>query len=148
MPNGIPKRKVTRAVAKTEVEVSGSALFHAWTQSPGKALQLIMRDRRYWALPMETWQLFLDYSDVDADTYRKERYDCDDFAQALSAEASRKFGVNSVIEVCDVSSGHAYCALPVVETNGVRIVFLEPQNDRWGVSGGQSYQLQNGFALV
>ena len=146
MPNGIPKRKVAKLIADTESVVSAQELIHAWETSDGSSLTPTVIDSKFYAVPWMTWKLILQYSNVDAGTYKRERYDCDDFAVALRAAVSRKLGLNSVGLVFDISGRHAYSALLV--TDPTRIVFLEPQNDRVVVKQhGTPYTMSQGFDI-
>ena len=146
MPNGVPKRKVVSLIKKTESVVPATDLITAWQNSDGRSISPTIIDANFYAVPWETWQLILEYSNVEAGTYRKDRYDCDDFAVALRAAVSRKLGLNSVGLVFDISGRHAYSALLV--TNPTRIVFLEPQNDKVVVKQqGTPYAMAQGFAI-
>lgn len=148
MPNGVPKRKVTRLIEKTEVQIDGDALRRAWQNSPGRDLQLIPVDRVYWGVPWKTWELILRYTAVDAGQYRSDRYDCDDFAFALRAAVSRKLALNSVGLVIDYSGRHAYSALLVTNPGEEpKVVFLEPQNDRLIIKYEGMYSADVGFAI-
>ncbi len=147
MPNGIPKRKVTRAVEKSETALPFFAVREAWLDSPMRGMQLITLDRVYYGLPLSVWKLMLAYSSVDSGQYLAERYDCDDFAIAFKAVASRKFAINGVGMVVDTSSGHAYCALLVVEDSQLTIKCIEPQNDSLVIIGEPMSRAERGLAL-
>jgi len=130
MANGIPKRTLIREIKRLAREVTIDDLQLAWSKSAAKGLGLMILDRRYLAVPEETWRKVLQYSGVDSVPYREESRDCDDFAFALRGELPLKLGLNGVGIILDSSGKHAYSALLVWGENGLEVDFVEPQTDR------------------
>lgn len=77
MANGVPKRSLIREIKRLAREVTIDDLQLAWSRSAAKGLGLMILDRRYLAVPEETWRKVLQYSGVDSVPYRAESRDCD-----------------------------------------------------------------------
>ena len=146
MANGIPKRNLVRDIKRNSHVVHSNVVRAGWEDSIGSDLQLILLDRKYWALPEEVWKDVLQYSGVDSHAYVDERFDCDDFAWSFKGNVAWKLRVNGVGTVVDFSGSHAYNVIIVVEEEDIVFKFLEPQNDKW-VVGGPMYKMENGFVI-
>ena len=143
-------KDVRKAVKETVQVVLVDQVIAAYRTSPLARLQLIPTDSMYWVLPTETWQLILDYSQVDKIKYLPERQDCDDFARIIDGEIKRKLLINSSGLVVDWSGGHAYSVLVAIDDGKISLVGVEPQSDQWAVSetGLAAYSMQTGFVLL
>ena len=140
-------KDVRETVKQTERKVGAGAIMEAFNRSRLKNLQLMLVDREYWVIPESTWQDILAWSKVDKIKYRRERQDCDDFADILQGEVKRKFQLNSIGEVLDFSGEHAYAAIVIDGEDGLSVVGVEPQNDKIRVvsSGHRMYAAQQGL---
>ena len=97
-------------------------------QAAGCSLSLYSLDHRCWAVPDGILDEWLAVDDTDAAAYISESWDCDNFATALCARASRTLG-NCCGVVVDFSGQHAYNAFAVVRDGEIAVRFVEPQND-------------------
>lgn len=143
-------RDVRRAVKKNKRSVSGKDLQMAWGASGLSRLGLVLWDPEYTGVDRKTWEKILAWSNVDRHRYETFSRDCDNFAIALAGQLSLRLGINGVGIVVDYSGCHAYCALLVVDDDGVRIAVVEPQSDGFiSMDQGrhQMYAAQNGVVL-
>lgn len=92
---------------------------------------------------------FLQYSKLNTIRYVAEYWDCDDFAQALKAQAHRHYRINGIGYVIDHAAGHAY-NLAVLGDG--QLVVIEPQSDRVfkfeEIQNGQPYGGDSGYILL
>jgi hypothetical protein len=65
-------------------------------------------------------------------TYRKSKYDCENFALTLASEFQRDYGVTTVGIVIDWSGGHAYNCFCYQDGT---VDLYEPQSDEWVTPG-------------
>jgi len=85
---------------------------------------------------------------VDTYEYRKERFDCENFAFLFKAQVDLFFQLNQVGLVIDYNSGHAYNL--VLYPNG-KVQVLEPQSDALYIWTGRPeafYSLRNAIVLI
>ena len=125
-------------------------IIQAVRQSPigGDGMYIVPCDTHYRILDSTGWGGALDYTGVDKRKYISEFFDCDNFAIVLAAVCAMKFHINSVGIVFDFGGGHAYAVLPVRQADGsIKIIILEPQNDRYIISLGGMYQGKFGIAI-
>ena len=141
-------KDVRKVVRKAKRTVTQQAVEHAHTESKLRTLQLVPLDTSYVALPVETWELFLQYSGVDRIQYKSDTMDCDDFAQILCGECKRKLHVNGIGLVVDFSGRHAYNALLAYEGSELSLLTIEPQNDKIIINRSGMYAAQYGFLLL
>ena len=99
-------KEVREAVRDTIRVVSFEDMIEAHRRSELKRLSLELKDYKFAILPIETWQLFLQWSGVDKIKYVNEFMDCDDFADILVGECKKRLKVNGIGKVVDVSGGH------------------------------------------
>ena len=154
MANGVDKRSLVRKIDRTAVSVSAGDVKDAWARSPASALTCICLDRDFYAYPPEVWETVLLYSALDSKEYEESVFDCDDFAFAFKGVMGQKLRIGSSIGVViDYSGGHAYNAvLACPSDTEVKILFLEPQTDRYVLRGmsksdDESYAMRNGYVL-
>ena len=83
------------------------------------------------------WQKFL--------PYRKEKFDCDDFAFLFKSWVNLVYGLNNVGLVIDDSTSHAY---NIVVTNDGYLRVFEPQTGKWHELGTGLYKLEKGLVLL
>ena len=148
MPTLLKGRKIKKAIAEKERVLTTDDVRSAWARSAGRKLKLILVDSKYYAIPWEVWRDIVQFTKVDAGQYRKDRYDCDDFAVVLKAVVSRKFALNSAGIIFDYSGGHAYTALIVADENRTPfMVFVEPQTDGLVTRMEGAYDAEFGIAI-
>ena len=147
MANRIYISQVRKLVASTVVEVTAQQLYQGFRQSEiGRHMGFENIDNRYRILPIETWELFLQWSGVDRIKYESEFNDCDDFAYILKGECHRRLKVNGIGLIIDVSGRHAYNALGVILPNKqIRVASIEPQNDRLIIKHEKMYHAKAGI---
>lgn len=141
-------KDVRKSVRKTKRTVNYADIVQAHDASGLSTLQLVPLDTSYVALPIETWELFLQYSGVDRIQYKSDTMDCDDFAQILCGECKRKLRVNGIGLVVDFSGGHAYNALLAYQGSELSLVTIEPQNDKIIINQSGMYAAEHGFLLL
>ena len=119
------------------------------------ALQPLLLDRSFTALPLDLWARILEWSDVDQSHYISEKRDCDNFALALAGQIGLRLAVNGCGFVGDYSGGHAYNFLLVCDENSneLDLVLVESQNDQYPqigdkLSGNEAYVGKRGFVLL
>lgn len=133
---------VWRAVKKNARTINNQSLADLFRESPLRELQLAPLDSRYRVVDIDTWKLILAYNGVDAEKYKSEEFDCDNFAVCLSGDVAQRWHLNSVGIVVDFSAQHAYNC--VVTPDGIFVV--EPQTDQV-FRTDTPYQAQHGFVL-
>ena len=130
--------------------VKSDDLAKIWLGGPLSQIKLWMLDGDYYIAPRYELDDILGENEADRATYRKERVDCDNFAMFFSGCMGLRRGIASAM-VMDFSGKHAYCALPVVEHDGmVNIEVIEPQSDKLVtdlVGKHPSYLAKYGVAL-
>lgn len=141
-------REVRRAIKDTRKEYTWEDVWLTMTDSQFAKLNPTLLDTRYWAVPIETWQLILAWSGVDKKTYISDFFDCDNFAIAFSGEVAQRFQINSAGIVVDYSGKHAYTAILI--RNGddtLAIATIEPQSDAFILKTTGMYDAEQGFVL-
>ena len=114
----------------------------------GVAMNPVLLDRQYVALPQAVWDEIIAKDDIDSKVYVSELFDCDDFAFGLKAAASRQYDVNGCGLVVSVESKHAFSVMLVREPDdSLSFRFLEPQTDDWVSTDDPNYSLESGFVL-
>ena len=104
-------------------------------------------DSKYYVTSKEDFERLAKINPVDKIPYKKEKFDCDNFARLFSETMSLSAGINSIGIVVDHSGGHAYNV--VIFKNG-EVGFWEPQSDRWVEIGevGSLYELSWGIIIL
>ena len=140
---------VWRAVRDTKQAFTNEVTAAALKASSLGKLQGVPIDEIYWGVPLETWQLILDYTGVDKRKYVKDVFDCDNFAILFAGTVADKFSINGAGIVIDFSGRHAYSCILVVTDDG-RPVFatIEPQNDRFVINPTGQYDAEWGFIVL
>ena len=142
----IPIRKVRSAMKRSEKVFSRDEVYRAVMRRAPR-LQCVLWDDDYWAISEAAWRTFLEYSQVDKKRYRRDRFDCTEFAKALVGEIALKFDNNGLGIVGDYSAAHAYCCA-LVNTNGtLDVVFVEPQSDGFRVGKTPLHRHECGVVL-
>jgi len=100
-------------------------------------------DGKYWLPSPRDALRIVEHSIVNTFPYVKDKFDCDDFAEALRQDF-RSMGINSCAYVIDDSAGHAYNAIILPEG----FWFLEPQHDKIVNIGAGIYKLMAGEILL
>lgn len=125
------------AVERTELdgEAVESAL-EAAIPGFGTAVRRLPLDGRYWAPARDQFEAILDADATNAIAYRREDYDCEDFAGTLMYGLRRDVGISTVGLVVDYASDwwgtpgridpHTY---NVVVFDDETVAFFEPQTD-------------------
>ena len=140
---------VWRAVRDTKKSFTNLETKIALKASSLGKLQGVPIDETYWGVPLETWQLILDYNGVDKRKYVKDVFDCDNFAILFAGTVADKFSLNGAGIVIDFSGGHAYsCILVVGEDGQPTFATIEPQNDRFVINPTGQYDAEWGFIVL
>ena len=85
---------------------------------------------------------------VDSYEYRKDRFDCENFAFLFKARTDLYFGLNQVAVVLDYQSGHAYNLVIYPDGNAQ---VLEPQSDAlyiWTKRPQTFYDMRGAIVLI
>ena len=93
----------------------------------------------------ECWAEILNHLLVDRRKYVKDLYDCDNFAEALSADISRHYGLNAKLYVQGDSplGYHAWNIIVAIDEAGDHVVFqVEPQT---GEIDPEGYDPRRGY---
>jgi len=141
-------KDVRKAVKETVRIVTYMELWRAYLRSPVHEMGIGFRDREYKIMPVETWELYLEWSDVDKLIYVSEFGDCDDFADILNGECKRKLKVNGIAVVDDYNehTPHSYICIGCYEPDGtVSVKKIEPQNDRLIINHTGMYEGKSGY---
>ena len=102
-------------------------------------------DVRYLLCDEKDMQAIIDWDWTDNKKYVSEKYDCDNFAFSFKAMVDRRFGLNNVGLVIDLSGKHAYNII-VFKDGSVKL--FEPQSDRWPTVGTGMHKFEKGFILI
>lgn len=101
-------------------------------------LTCIFWDGKFRYTDLETWKKIIDTDWANWMIYRKEFYDCDNFAMSFKARMAEVWGINGVAIalgwVYDAKSGeevgyHAFNVIIVQEEGNPVLYIYEPQND-------------------
>ena len=140
---------VWRAVRDTKQSFSNQDVAAALKASSLGKLQGLPIDETYWAVPIDTWQLILDYNGTDKRQYVKDIFDCDNFAILFAGTVADKFSINGAGIVIDFSGMHAYSCILVVDENGqLAFATIEPQNDRFIINPAGAYDAEYGVIIL
>jgi len=86
-------------------------------------------DGTYYTVGMETFKKIVSWDWTDTRKYVLDRFDCDKFAIYFKSRMAVDFGINSVGVILDYSAGHAYNLVILKDSQGVKWMLFEPQND-------------------
>lgn len=123
----------------------------AWVQQVLDGMNLNIQrlplDQTYYLCSQTDFLNIVAWDWVDTYEYRKETFDCENFAFLFKARMDLFFGLNQVGLVVDYGAGHAYNI--VLYPNG-KVQILEPQSDAlwfWDVRPNV-YELQGAIVLI
>lgn len=108
------------------VEKSG-----AWVQERLKAMGAniihLPLDAKYYLTDKSNFLEIIAWDWVDSWEYRRDIFDCENFALAFQSHVARYFGLNQVGSVIDYKAGHGYNL--VIFPDG-KVMLIEPQADQ------------------
>jgi hypothetical protein len=115
-----------------------------------RGMQRLPLDARYYLTTPEDFRTIVEEMVVDYRNYRKDKFDCENFALAFNHVCDSRDGLNSVGLVIDYDEKQAYNI--VVYEDGTTELF-EPQSDEFVVAGGtlsghEAYTMDDGFILL
>ena len=105
-------------------------------------------DQTYYLTDQSNFLNIVAWDWVDTYEYRKEKFDCENFAFLFKAQVDLFFNLNQVGLVIDYQSGHAYNL--VIYPNG-KVMVLEPQSDKlylWTNRIKDFYSLKGAIVLI
>ena len=108
-------------------------------------MDILALDNKYLVTNQADMKKIIEWDWTDNRTYIAEKYDCDNFAFSFKAMVDRKFGVNNVGLVIDISAGHAY---NIIVFNDGTVRLFEPQSDKWPRIGTNMYKFEEGKILI
>ena len=124
------RRAMAQLVKDAAVTIQNGVVIRASRQVM-PSLPVTPWDRQFACVDEKTFMEAVEVLRIHRRKYRSEVYDCDDFAMALRAEMSR-LGITGIAVVRDVSSGHAYNAVALVDgKKGVSVRAFEPQSGKF-----------------
>ena len=120
----------------------------AWQKNTDLAhFQLLLDDDEYYGLPEDTWQKIMEDSDTKTYKYIPEFRDCDDFAFIFKGELAQS-AINGCGIVFNSGGKHAYNVVIVNTDKGPSFKFIEPQLDKWIITGSKPYYAKQGPGFV
>ena len=144
MANGVSLKKLRAEIKREEKIVTYKDLVDAFSKSRLRTLNLEFGDTDYKLVPIKTWRKLIRHMGAHKIEYIPEFRDCEDIAKYFSALASIDCAVNSAKIVKDWSGKHAYNAIFVWTTGGIRLIALEPQTGKVVKKFSGQYRAEQG----
>ena len=107
----------------------------------------VLFDRKYYVISKKEFTKLALINPVNLIPYKKEKFDCDNFARLFAETMALFTGINSVGVIIDHTGSHAYNV--VIFKDGT-LGFWEPQSDKWVEIGekGSKYELGAGILIM
>jgi len=112
-----------------------------------KNVRWLPLDGKYWLYSEDVVRRFIEKDWIDSKNYRRNRFDCENFAIAFKDRAELFLGTNQVAIVIDYSAAHGYNLIIYPDE---KFTIFEPQNDQEFSyeDRGDMYKLERAYILI